>query len=123
MTTIAFKKVQYGYHGKNGVFSDHTERTNSKTCSRITTLIRPFYVIFVESRVICMLLKTSTDIVHHSVLNVKSTVKFINLYQIVVESNQIFRRANGIYVVEISTTQKSHIGQKMTFNFCSPPYL
>ena len=70
-----------------------------------------------------MLLKTSTDIVHHSVLNVKSTVKFINLYQIVVESNQIFRRANGIYVVEISTTHKSHIGQKMTFNFCSPPYL
>ena len=27
MTTNAFKKVQYRYHGKNGVFSDHTECT------------------------------------------------------------------------------------------------
>ena len=34
MTTIAFKKVEYGYHGKNGVFSDHTERTYFKTYSR-----------------------------------------------------------------------------------------
>ena len=33
MTTNAFKKVQYGYHGKNGVFSDHTERTYSETYS------------------------------------------------------------------------------------------
>ena len=27
LTTNAFKKVQYGYHRKNGVFSDNTERT------------------------------------------------------------------------------------------------
>ena len=27
MATRALKKVQYGYHGKNGVFSDHTEHT------------------------------------------------------------------------------------------------
>ena len=33
LTTEAFKKVQYGYHGKNGVFSDHTERTYSEMYS------------------------------------------------------------------------------------------
>ena len=33
LTTNAFKKVQYGYHGKNGVFSDRTERTYSETYS------------------------------------------------------------------------------------------
>ena len=27
LATRAFLKDQYGYHGKNGVFSDHTERT------------------------------------------------------------------------------------------------
>ena len=27
MTTRALKKVQYGYHGKNGKVSDYTERT------------------------------------------------------------------------------------------------
>ena len=27
MTTPAYKKVQYGYHGKNCLVSDHTERT------------------------------------------------------------------------------------------------
>ena len=34
MNNNAFKKVQYGYHGKNGVFSDHTERTYSETYSK-----------------------------------------------------------------------------------------
>ena len=38
MTTNAFKKVQYGYHGKNGVFSDHTERIYSETYSSNETV-------------------------------------------------------------------------------------
>ena len=42
MTTIAFKKVQYGYHGKNGVFSDHTERTYSETNSRKPAILKYF---------------------------------------------------------------------------------
>ena len=33
MTTKALKKVQYGYPRKNGVFSDHTERTYSEMYS------------------------------------------------------------------------------------------
>ena len=32
LTTRAFKKFQYGYHGKNGKVSDQTERTYWEYC-------------------------------------------------------------------------------------------
>ena len=35
MTTRAFKIIQYGYHGKNCVFSDHTERNLSEMYSNV----------------------------------------------------------------------------------------
>ena len=49
MTTNAFKKVQYGYHGKNGVFSDHTERIYSETYSSNKIILTFSYSNFTET--------------------------------------------------------------------------